>query len=77
MDEDASVLVEDQRTHHRAASIRLGWRRKMFEVDHSSCRELGPSRTFDLAVQTCAPGARDGDSSDDDWLLKELGPLHP
>lgn len=35
------------------------------------------SMTFDFAVQTCAPGACDGDSSGDEWLLKELGLLNP
>ncbi len=34
------------------------------------------SRTFDFAVQTCAPGACDRVSSEDDWLLKELGLLN-
>ncbi len=35
------------------------------------------SETFDVAVQTCAPGACDRDPGGDDWLLKELGLLNP
>lgn len=35
------------------------------------------SKTFDFAVQTCAPGACDRDLSEDHWLLKELGLITP
>lgn len=35
------------------------------------------SRTFDFAVLTCAPGACDGASSEDERLLEELGLLDP